>query len=76
MTQGENEEEPDISEYITEKDHQNEIFAPTKSESLITNGKVLNSPSYEYDTSYILQETEEEPDVIEFIEEKEATKEN
>ena len=72
----ETEEEPDIIEYIEEKEHENEIVAPTKLKSVIQKVKALNSPSYEYNASYIFQEPEEEPDVIEFIEKEHIENEN
>ena len=66
----ESEDEPDIIKYIEEKTHDNEIVAPTKHKTVIQKSKVLNSPTFEYNALYIFQEVEEEPDVIEFIEDK------
>ena len=65
----ENEEEPDIIKYINKNKSEIKPVASTKPINLVQHPNVISSLSYEYDASYILQETEEEPDVIEFIEE-------
>ena len=67
----ENEEEPDINKYMNKKENEIKTVASTKPNHLVQHPNVLKSPSYEYDASYILQETEEEPDIIEFIKETE-----
>ena len=71
----ENEEEPDINKYMNKKENEIKTVASTKPNHLVQHPNVLKSPSYEYDASYILQETEEEPDIIEFIKEKENKEE-